>query len=591
MPLDGWLVLSILATAMLGMVSNRVAPDLALAGALGLMILLGLVESGSALAGFANEGMLSVALLFVLAEGLRRSGALRAATDRLLGGAGSPLRAQARLLPAVAGLSAFCNNTPVVASLLPSLRSWARARGIAPSLLFIPLSYAAILGGMCTLIGTSSNLLVHGLLLEGDGPRLGLFTISLVGVPAALVAMAFLLLVGRRLLPDRGERDDAFADPRTFTSEFVVEAGGPLVGARLGDVRVGELRGLHPVEIDRDGSVLPAPREHELLHAGDRLVFSGPAAATLHLRAVPGMQASEEHEFLRDGDAGSRELLELVVGERCPLIGRPVGDGSFRRQYNAAVLAVARHGERLSPGGLGAWTLRPGDAVLIDAPQDFREQHRGNPDFHVITPRSHEQPPPAWQAPLTLAIALAMVLVAGTGVGGYGLFEAALAAALLLVVTRVLRWRDARGAVDWRIVLTIAAGIGIGRALQDSGAATAIAQGLVALGGAHPWSTLALLYLATAISTELITNNAAAVLVLPIALSSAERLEVAALPFVIAVMIAASASFATPIGYQTNLMVYGAGGYRFSDFLRIGIPTGLLVGAVVVLLTPFVYPF
>jgi di/tricarboxylate transporter len=588
MSVDAWLSVAATTGALLAMAVARVSADRALVVALAGLVLAGAVEPARALAGLSNEGMVTVALLFVVAAGVRRSGALSAVVSRLLGAPGGTLGAQLRLMAPVAGLSAFLNNTPVVAMLLPEVRRWSDERGIAPSYLLIPLSYAAIVGGMCTLIGTSTNLLVDGLVAERGYAHLGIFWISAVGAPAALAAIALVALLGRRLLPERRSGDLPLADPRRFTAEMVVEEGGPLAGKRLGEVAVPGLRAFAPVELQRGDEVVSAPRAGQRLQAGDRLVLAAPSAEILAVHRLAGLTAAHAGDAdQRRGPAGS--LTEVVVGPRCALIGREVGDGSFRRQYGAAVIAVARGGERMVDASLGAWELEVGDTLLVEADPGFVDRHRYGSDLILVSDHGRPAAHAHWHAGFSLAVVVGMA--AAVAVGLVSMLVAALAAACLLLLARVASWDELAGDIEWRVLLAIVAALGLGAALSDSGAAAAIAHGIVGLGGDHPWVALALLYLATALTTELVTNNAAAVLMLPIALDTAGELAVSWMPFVAVVMIAASASFVTPIGYQTNLMVYGPGGYRFADFLRFGTPVAVVVAAVTVGLAPVIWPF
>lgn len=584
---QAWLTLATVASALAAMASDRVSPDRAMVGAVAILVLSGVLTPARALAGFASEGMVTVALLFVVAAGIRRSGALGALSQRVLGQPRTVVGAQLRLMVPVATMSAFLNNTPLVAILLPEVREWARSRGIAASRLLIPLSYAAILGGVCTLIGTSTNLVVDGLLRQSGRPGLEFFTISPLGIPFAVTGILFVLAFGRALLPDRPRGAMPLADPRSFTAVFGVDPAGPLVGRRLGDVSVPDLRVLNPIEIERGDALVPAPRPDEVLRAGDRLVVHAAMGEVQALERTPGLVPVADHPFTRDGNR-RRVLLELVVSDHCPLVGQVVGTGTFRRLYDGAIVAIARHGERVVARREGGWLLAAGDTLLVEASDDFLALHLSNPDFYLVTSRGRVEPAGPWHRPLSVALFLLMIACAATGVAT--MFQAALGAAVLFLASGIITWRQAQTDVDWSVLLVIATSFGLSAALEESGAAAGVAAAIVALGGSSPWLTLALLYLATVVTTEIVSNNAAAALMLPIALSAAAALGIDYMGYVVVIMVGASAGFATPIGYQTHMMVYGAGGYRFSDFVRIGVPLGLTLAALVIAIAPILWP-
>jgi di/tricarboxylate transporter len=584
---QAWAVLLAVIVAFVSMMRGWAAAEVALGTALGALVLLGVLEPRQALAGFANEQLHTVALLFVTAAALRGGGSLGVLTSRLLKPTGSVPVAVLRLTFPVAMLSSVLNNTPIVAMLIPEVRAWARRTGIAPSRLLIPLSYAAIVGGLITVIGTSTNLVVNGLVTEVGRQPIGFLEIGRIGVPLTGMTLVFLTLTARWLLPDRPDMDAAFSNPQTFTTEVLIDAGGPYAGRRLADIRVQDLPALAPVEIERGGQVIPAPRPDHVLQSGDRLVFAGPAAALLALRAHPGLTVAPDHVFHRENP--QRQFVELLVSPRCPLIGRRVGDGTFRQRYNAAVIAVARHGERVENARLGDWELRAGDILLVEVGADFFARHRASPDFYLVTPRGMPQVANPGKAWLGLVVLGGMVGLAAAG--WLSMFKAAMLAVGVLFLARFLNRDLIREGLDLSVLLTIALSFGLGVALESSGAAAGMASAVGAYGDGSPWLALAVVYLATVALTEMITNNAAAALMVPVAFAIADRLDVSHLPFTVVVMVAASASFLTPIGYTTNLMVYGPGGYRFTDFTRAGLPLAVLTALLTLALTPVLWPF
>jgi di/tricarboxylate transporter len=369
---------------------------------------------------------------------------------------------------------------------------------------------------------------------------------------------------------------------------MLVTPGSPLAGQTIEEAGLRQLPGLFLVEIDRDGQVLAAVAPSERLRSNDRLVFAGIIEAVVYLQKIRGLVPATDQVFKLNSPRSHRCLIEAVVSDSCPLVGKTVRAGRFRTCYNAAIIALARNGERVR-GKIGAMTLRAGDTLLLEAHPWFLEQHRNSCDFYLIgqvqnsTPVRHEK---AWVA---LAVLAGMVAVAG--LGWLSMLNAALLAAGLMILTRCCSATEARRSVDWGVLVVVAASFGISRAMQVSGAATAAAPVLLGLAGNHPWLALGLVYALTMACTEVLSHAAAAVLVFPFALTTAQALQVNPLPFVFAIMMAASCGFATPISSPPNLMVYGPGGYQFSDYLRFGGPLNLLVGAVTVVLVPLLWPF
>ncbi|MBD3177574.1 MAG: SLC13 family permease [Armatimonadia bacterium] len=577
---EALITIGIVAFTVALLIFTRIRPDLLLVAALVLIHLLGILDPAQALSGFSNPGMITVAALFVVAAGLRETGAVQSIAGRLLGQPRSLAHAQARVMLPVAGLSGFLNNTPLVAMLMPAITDWSRRHSLPASKLLIPLSYASILGGMCTLIGTSTNLVVNGLHVQAGHSPLGMFAITAIGVPCALAGLGYLLVFGRRLLPERGGMRELAADPREYAVEMVVEPGGPVDGKTIGEAGLRHLPGLYLLEVEHEGDVLPAIGPHFRLSAGDHLTFVGIVGSVADLQQIRGIRPATEQVFRLDSPRADRQLIEAVVSDSCPLVGRTIREGRFRTHYNAAVIAVARNGERLREK-VGDVVLRPGDTLLLEARRAFADQHRDSRDFYLVSSMDEVRLPRHERSWISLSILAAMVIAAGTG--WLTMLQAALLAAGLMIVTRCCRAPIAYQSVDWRLLVTIAAALGTSRAMQDTGAASGIAGWVIGAAGGRPWMVLAGIYALTAVFTELLTNNAAVALMYPIAAGAAADLGTGPMPFVFAIMIAGSSSFSTPIGYQTNLMVYGTGGYRFSDFLRIGLPLSVLVGIIALL--------
>ncbi|HHH39697.1 MAG TPA: SLC13 family permease, partial [Sedimenticola sp.] len=500
-----------------------------------------------------------------------------------------PRHAQLRLMAPVALISAFLNNTPVVAMFIPAVVDWVRRYRLSLSRLMIPLSYASIAGGTCTLIGSSTNLVVNSLLVDRAGmPALAMFDLAWIGVPIVVLVFLFILAASHWLLPERVPAISRFDDPREYTVEMLVETGSALAGKRIEEAGLRQLPGMFLMEIERRGRVMPAVSPRERLQEGDRLVFVGVVESVVDLQRIRGLRPASDQLFKLASPREDRVLVEAVVSDSCPLVGLSVRDGHFRNVYNAVIIAVARNGERLHQK-IGDIVLRPGDTLLLESHRSFAEQQHNSRDFFLVS--RIEDATPVRHDKALIALAILALMVVSVAAGWLSMMKSAMLAAGLMILTRCINGARARRSVDWQVLIVIAASFGLGNALQGTGAAGALAGGLVGMAGAEPLVTLMLLFLTTALLTAIATNNAAAVIMFPIALSSAASLGVSPLPFVVTLMVGASASFATPIGYQTNLMVYGVGGYRFSDYLRIGIPLTLLVGLVTLLLVPAVWPW
>ncbi len=588
MTLNAWLAVAVVLGCFAGLAWGRLQPYLVLLAGLTALLLAGVLDAGRAFAGFGNPGVVTIGALFVVVAGLRQTGVLARLASGVLGRPADEGRARLRLLAPVLGSSAFLNNTPVVAMMIPVVSDWARAGRLVLGQLLIPLSYFAILGGLCTMIGTSTNLVVNGLWIESGREGFGLFAITPLGLVCAAVGCVFLLLVGPRLLPRRAEGAGGLANPREYAVEMVVRPDGPLPGRSIEDAGLRGLSQLYLLEIIRRGQPIPMVGPEELLEAGDQLVFVGVVDSVVDLQRIPGLELATNQVFKLESDRSARILAEAVVAPECAVAGKTIREGKFRTRYNAAIIAVSRNGERLR-GRIGDIVLQPGDALLVECLPSFVVEMRNARDFFLVSQVEGAAPPNRDRAGVAIAILLGMVLSAGTGL--LSMLEAALIAGGLMVLTRCCSQRAALAQIDFPLLLTIGAAFGLGRALADTGAAAALAGGLIGLVGDHPWLALAAIALVVTVLTEFVTNNAAAVIGFPIALATAGQLGVSEWPFVMVLMIAASASFATPLGYQTNLMVYGAGRYRLSDFLRIGVPMNLLVSATAVLTAPLIWSF
>ncbi|MBP85156.1 MAG: SLC13 family permease [Planctomycetaceae bacterium] len=598
-----WIALGATAFVFVGLQVRRGAPtDLLFLVGLLVVTLTGVITSADALQGFANEAVVTIGALLVVAAGLRSSGVMDWFGTKLLGSIETERGALLRLTPALIVSSAFLLNTALVAMVAPVVVDWCRVRRISPSRVLLPVSYLAILGGVCTLIGTSTTLVANGILFTEQAKRqaipgltaqaanfaervgpMGLFELGTVGLPCAMVGALFVIFIAPRLLPDRTDMIEQLGDQRReYLVEMLVQPDCSLAGQDVEAAGLRHLPGLFLIEIDRAGETITPVSPSDTIHAGDRLIFTGVVGTIVDLEKIPGLvpAADTTYEF-HPAERHRRRLTEVVLSRTSPLIGQTVREANFRRLYNAAVVAIHRNGVRLT-NKVGSIVLEPGDTLLLQTRDDFVSAYRNSRDFYLVSSVEGETSRRHDKAKLAGALVLVLIvwLVAGTipGLLPDALASpaaASLTVAVLMIVTRCLRVSEGRHALDLRILVTIAAALGLGHALRESGAAGMIAETLTSVVGANPYLLLAVTYILAMVFTELISNNAVCAMLLPLAIAVAEVSGHNPRPFILAIALAASLSFATPIGYQTNLMVMGPGGYRPIDYLRCGGPLAI----------------
>lgn len=588
---------------------GRFSADIVMMGVLLVLLLAGVLAPTEAIAGFAHPGVITVAMLYVVAAAMKETGAMARITSVLLGRPKNERSAQIRLTIPVAMMSAFINNTPIVAMFLPTLAGVARRCRIAPSKLYMPLSFASILGGVCTLIGTSTNVIVAGLLSEKqlttdggpatvDNPALSMdmFTLAKVGLPIAILGVAYILIFGRRLLPDRvNPIEDAETHAHGYHAALKVTAGSPIIGKTVEAANLRNLPGLFLSRIERSDDSVVAVSPQEIIEAEDVLVFVGQLDSVVELQQIKGLVPSTADAHEHDDEElpsnpnyrPNLRIVEAVVSNNSGLVGLTIRQSGIRTRYGAVVVAVRRQGQQI-PGKLGEIRLRPGDTLLLEAEPGFAQRYENTGEFYLVnerfTPASlrHER---AW-----VALAILALLVTLITFGVMPPMTAAMLAAGLMVITRCCTGPQARRGVDFSILTVIGASFGIGQAMINTGLAQDISHFMLEhLSGYGPYALLGCVYLLTSIFTACMTNNAAAVLMFPIATGLAIEGGLNPMPFVVAITVAASCEFSTPIGYQTNLMVMGPGGYKWFDYTRFGGPLTLLCGVICVVLTPLMF--
>jgi di/tricarboxylate transporter len=547
----------------------------------------------------------TIAALYVLAGAATLTGALSPVIDRVLDGRrpradGPPPMSESmldrpeiddnqrsrlvRLSGVTAGMSAFIPNTPLVALAAPRIVTWCRRNGRSASLLLMPLSFASVLGGVITVIGTSTNLVISDLLVDAGGEPLGVFEMTPVGLPVAIVGVGVLMLTAPVILRTRRSPTAAAStSAHRYTIALVVDADGPLAGATIEEAGMRHLHGVFLAGVERGGHLVTA-RPETRLGAGDTCYFAGDVSDIVDLTEMRGLTIAEQRHIEEAGERTDAGLYEVVVSERSELAGRTLSEVGFRARHDAAVLAIRRHDDDL-PGKLGAVRLRAGDVLLVLATPEFDRQWRGHGDFSVIAALDAPAPPRGSNAWLVLVAIAVMIGLAVSNV--VDLMESAVLAAAALVLLRVISVTEARRSVNLNVVFTIAMSISLGTAVATSGLATEIGSWLSEVGDPFGDSgKVVAVLVATMILTELLTNNAAAAVMLPVATVTALESGLDPRAMALVVLIGASCSFLFPIGYQTNLIVYGLGGYRFTDFTRLGLP--LTIATIIV--TPLALP-
>ncbi|MDF1571566.1 MAG: SLC13 family permease [Bacteroidales bacterium] len=601
MTLTGYIAIAVVILMIIALLKEMMRPGLVLFTALVIFMVTNIITSEEALSGFSNKGMITVGMLFLVSEGFKQTGALSKLAGILLPKKRAPIpRLILRLTVPIAGVSAFLNNTPVVIIFAPMIKKWAEKLGLPSQKFLIPLSYATIFGGTCTLIGTSTNLVVHGMMLDRGIEGLGFFELAKVGIFVAIIGFIYLNIFSNRLLPGEIIPRHSFPnDIREYYFDVMLTEGSSLIGKEIEKRRLPGLSEFVVKTVIRDEKHIRISNTAFTIEERDELILAGKSEDVGFLMQQNGIKLkcleSADPAFMNQ----DLKLVEVVIAPRFPGIQKTIEEFDFRGHYNAVVMAVHRNGERITTNMQNV-ELKSGDNLMLITTDDFTRYWGESRAFYMASEigdmDSSKDRRKRW-----LAVIITLLMVVGATVGGqlpsYGdvkldMFFFAAIAMVLMASMKIFSAKKYTKPINWDVLITVASAFGISRALQNSGAADMIAHTTINISkNLGPIGVLAAIYIITNIFTEIITNNAAAALSFPIALAAATQLGVDPRPFFIAIAVAASASFSTPIGYQTNLVVQSIGNYKFGDYWKIGLPLNILAFIISIIVIPIFWSF
>ncbi len=601
MTIEGYIAIAIILLMIVALLKEMMRPGLVLFTALVVFMVADILTAEEALAGFSNKGMITVGILFLVSEGFKQTGALSKVANVLLPKKRKPIpRLIMQLTIPIAGISAFLNNTPMVIIFAPMIKKWAEKLGLPSQKFLIPLSYATILGGTFTLIGTSTNLVVHGMMLDRGIEGLGMFELAKVGFFVAVIGFIYLYLFSNRLLPGEKIPKNSFPnDLREYSFDVNLDKGSSLIGKTIEKRKLPGLSEFVVKTVLRNGKLIRISNTPFEIEEGDEFVLAGKSEDIGFLMQKNGIilkcLKNVDHRFLNK----DLKQIEVVLAPRFPGIQKTIKEFDFKGHYNAIVMAVHRNGERIYTG-METIEFKAGDNLVLLGTDDFT-RYWGESRVFYMSSEIGDMDSTKDKRKRWMAVIITVLMVVGATVGrnipSYGdveldMFFFAAIAMVLMASLNIFSGKKYTKPINWDVLITVAAAFGLSRALQNSGAADVIAHYTINISKTFgPIGVLAAIYILTNIFTEIITNNAAAALTFPIALSAATQLGVDPRPFFIAIAVAASCSFSTPIGYQTNLIVQSIGNYKFSDYWKIGLPLNILSFIVSMIIIPIFWEF
>lgn len=586
--LDAWITIGTVLTMFTVLLFTKMRSDIVFLMAIGVLFVTGVLDAKEALSGISQASVVVVGVLFVVIAGLTHTGVLQWIVKNLLGTPDTYPKAVVRLMLPVAALSSFLSNTTVVALFVNIVKMWSKKLGITPSKLLIPLSYASGMGGVCTLIGTPPNLIISGLYEEQTGQAMNIFATTIPGLFCLAVGVLSIIAM-RRLLPNRKSPEEEFEDTGEYTVEMLVPSDNPNIGKTIAEAGLSTVAGGSLIEIrhfDGESIISPVPDDEPVM-GGDRLVYAGQIAELLELEKTHGLVNSNHHVFsLKEVKRNAHMLRTAYVTFGSNLIGSTMGTNGFEKENKVTLVAVSRRGKRLEQSPREV-VLRAGDTLLLESMNEFRTDTKAlSRDLHFFD--SEELPNIGWKTFVSTFIMIAMVALSALGV--MSLLKCATLAVLAMLIFRCCTPEQAMRSINWDILMVFACSAVLGLAIEKTGIAERMANGILDICGTNPIVVMTAVCFAGTFITEFISNTAAGAMFFPIMYEAAVKLGYEPYPFLIALMIAVSSSFATPIGSPTHMLVYGPGGYRFSDFLRIGLIMNIIILAANIFIVNVVYP-